>query len=246
MVWWQIVLIVIVSYFMGNISFSRFLARTKKQDITKLGSGNAGSTNVLRNFGFKYGVLNLVLDILKGFVPSFLAYKILSKIEHDKAYSNITLESVLNNNEASSASFVRALVYGVLERKITLDYYLSKLLTQPIKKLNPNVLTILRLGAYQILYMDKVPVSAAVNECVKLSRKSKCGYASGLINSVLRKLSTTNVFIEKTNNKIYDLSIEYSCPETLVKQFVDDYGYTYILATEVIKCKFLAFGCAAY
>ena len=76
MVWWHILLIVIVSYFMGNISFSRFLARTKKQDITKLGSGNAGSTNILRNFGFKFGVLNLVLDILKGFLPSFLAYKI--------------------------------------------------------------------------------------------------------------------------------------------------------------------------
>jgi len=74
--WWQILIIVIVSYFMGNISFSRFLAKTKKQDITKLGSGNAGSTNILRNFGFKYGVLNLILDILKGFVPAFLAYKI--------------------------------------------------------------------------------------------------------------------------------------------------------------------------
>ena len=73
---WHIVLIIIVSYFMGNISFSRFLARTKKQDITKLGSGNAGSTNILRNFGFKFGVLNLILDILKGFIPSFLAYKI--------------------------------------------------------------------------------------------------------------------------------------------------------------------------
>jgi len=76
MIWWQIVLIVIVSYFMGNISFSRFLAKTKKQDITKLGSGNAGSTNILRNFGFKFGLLNLVLDILKGFLPAFLAYKI--------------------------------------------------------------------------------------------------------------------------------------------------------------------------
>ena len=72
----------------------------------------------------------------------FLAYKILSKIEHDKAYSNITLENVLNKNEASSASFVRALVYGVLERKITLDCYLSAVLSQPIKKLNPNVLMI--------------------------------------------------------------------------------------------------------
>ena len=61
---------------MGNISFSRFLAKTKNQDITKLGSGNAGSTNILRNFGFKFGVLNLILDILKGFIPSIVAYKV--------------------------------------------------------------------------------------------------------------------------------------------------------------------------
>ena len=76
MIWWQILIIVITSYFMGNISFSRFLAKTKKQDITKLGSGNAGSTNVLRNFGFKFGILNLALDILKGFIPSILAYEV--------------------------------------------------------------------------------------------------------------------------------------------------------------------------
>lgn len=76
MIWWHIVLVVIVSYFVGNISVSRILAGTKKQDITKLGSGNAGSTNVLRNFGLGMGVLNLVLDILKGFLPAFIAYKI--------------------------------------------------------------------------------------------------------------------------------------------------------------------------
>ena len=52
----------------------------------------------------------------------FLAYKILSKIERDKAYSNIVVDAVLNQNEASSAPFVCALVYGVIERKITLDY----------------------------------------------------------------------------------------------------------------------------
>lgn len=76
MIWWHIVLVVIVSYFVGNISVSRILAGTKKKDITKLGSGNAGSTNVLRNFGLGMGVLNLVLDILKGFIPAFVAYKI--------------------------------------------------------------------------------------------------------------------------------------------------------------------------
>lgn len=79
MVWWEILVICIISYFMGNISFSRFLAKTKKKDITKLGSGNAGSTNILRNFGFGFGILNLVLDILKGFLPAFLAWIIFDK-----------------------------------------------------------------------------------------------------------------------------------------------------------------------
>ena len=59
MIWWHIVLIVVFSYLTGNISFSRLIAKTQNQDITKLGSGNAGSTNVLRNFGFKFGILNL-------------------------------------------------------------------------------------------------------------------------------------------------------------------------------------------
>lgn len=162
-----------------------------------------------------------------------LAFKILNKIEHDKAYSNITLDSVLRTNDVSSASFVCALVYGVLERKITLDFYLSKFLSQPIKKLNPQVLTILRLGVYQIKFMDKVPSSAAVNEGVKLSKKVKCAYASGLINSVLRKVSVNDIDLPDTDNKIYDLSIKYSCPENLVEHYLNDYGY--IKTEEILK-----------
>ena len=163
----------------------------------------------------------------------FLAYKILSKIERDKAYSNIAVDTVLSQNEVSSAPFVRALVYGVIERKITLDYYLSQLLAQPIKKLNPQVLTILRMGAYQIKFMDKIPVSAAVNESVKLSKKVKCGFASGLINSVLRKFASTEIEFPETDNRMYDLSIKYSCPESLANHFVKDYGY--IKAEEILK-----------
>lgn len=79
MKWWHFLIIVVVSYFVGNISFSRMFGKIKHKDITKLGSGNAGSTNVLRNFGFKFGVLNLCLDILKGFVPSIFFYYIFGK-----------------------------------------------------------------------------------------------------------------------------------------------------------------------
>lgn len=154
----------------------------------------------------------------------YLAFKILSKIEHDKAYSNIVVDTVLSNNDAVSAPFVCNLVYGVIERKITLDYILSKFLSQPIKKLNPQVLTILRMGTYQLKFMDKVPDSAAVNESVKLVKKAKCGFASGLVNSVLRKISQANIEYPKTEDIKYNFSIKYSCPESLVEHFINDYG----------------------
>lgn len=155
----------------------------------------------------------------------FLAYKILLKIERDKAYSNIAVDAVLKNNNVVSAPFVCQIVYGVIERKITLDYILSQFLTQPLKKLNPQVLTILRMGVYQIKFMDKVPDSAAVNESVKLVKKVKCAYASGLVNSVLRKVSANEIKYPESDNKIFDLSIKYSCPEELVKHYINDYGF---------------------
>lgn len=155
-----------------------------------------------------------------------LACKILNKIEHDKAYSNITLDSCLEENKksVSSASFVTALVYGVTERRITLDFVLSGYLTQPLKKLKPEVLTILRTGVYQLKFMDKIPASAAVNESVKLTKLFKCSFASGLVNSVLRKVSQNDIVYPDTDDKIYDLSIKFSCPVSLVSHFCNDYG----------------------
>lgn len=155
----------------------------------------------------------------------FLAYKILLKIERDRAYSNIAVDAVLKNNDVVSAPFVCQLVYGVIERKITLDYILSQFLNQPLKKLNPQVLTVLRMGVYQIKFMDKVPYSAAVNESVKLVKKIKCAFASGLVNSILRRVSVNDVEFPSTDNIAHNLSVKYSCPEELVNHYISDYGH---------------------
>ena len=105
------------------------------------------------------------------------------------------LDSFLDKSELPQVekSFASALVYGVIERLITLDYELSHYLKQPLKKLKPQVLTILRMGAYQILFMDKVPVSAAINESVKLTKNNNASFASGLVNAVLRKISSNGI-----------------------------------------------------
>ena len=80
-VWWQLVLACIVSYLIGNVSVARVIASKKNADITKLGSGNPGSTNILRNFGFKLGFLNLLLDMLKGVVPTLVFFLLFKKSE---------------------------------------------------------------------------------------------------------------------------------------------------------------------
>lgn len=75
-IWWQLLLVILISYACGNISFARIISRSKNQDITKMGSGNPGSTNVLRQFGFKFGIINLALDMLKAFIPALACFYI--------------------------------------------------------------------------------------------------------------------------------------------------------------------------
>ncbi len=153
------------------------------------------------------------------------AFQILNRIERGNAYSNLVLDAQLKQSgSADSSAFITALVYGVTERKITLDYILASFLRQPIKKLRPEVLTVLRMGVYQLKYMDKIPESAAVNESVKLVKKNGCAYAAGLVNSVLRKAATNEIVYPDKSDFIKYLSIRYSCPPSLVSHYIHDYG----------------------
>lgn len=157
--------------------------------------------------------------------PRRAAVSVLLKIETDNAYSNIVLANYFKETELSSAdkALVSALVYGVLDRKITLDHILSKYMKSPIKKTAPFTLNVLRTALYQILYMDKIPQSAAVNEAVKLIKKSKESGNSGFVNAVLRQIIRNENQISFTDTP-EDLSVKYSCPLWIVNSFIDDYG----------------------
>lgn len=153
------------------------------------------------------------------------AFKALSKIEKDSSYSNLILSELPEEHTLSEKDRVLAhrIVKTVLERKITVDFNLSKYLSQPLKKLKPQVLTILRMGASQLLFMDKIPPSAAINESVKLAKKNGCAFASGLVNAVLRKVSTNGLVLPDENDENY-LSVKYSFPQYLCKKLVNYYG----------------------
>ena len=155
------------------------------------------------------------------------AVDILLKIEKDKAYSSFSVADTLKNTvieDSRELALAVSLVYGVLEHKITLDYNLSLYLSSPLKKLRPAVLAVLRTGALQILYMDKIPDSAAVNESVKLVKKKGCGFASGMVNAVLRKLAANGLCLPDENDRLKYLSVKYSFPEELVKHYTLQYG----------------------
>lgn len=142
-----------------------------------------------------------------------VAFEVLHKIFSDNAYSNLALDNALKNVK-NDKSFISALVYGVVERKITLDYFIFKYLkTKP----KPKILTILRLGAYQILFMEKVPNSAAVDESVKLTKEINQSFYSSLVNAVLHK-------IENDDDSITNPSIKYSVPENLLNMWIKQYG----------------------
>lgn len=157
-----------------------------------------------------------------------VAFKALVKIEKDNSYSNIVIDSIIKNNniDKKEASFATMLFYGVLERKITLDYIISQFSKTNIRKMQIEILTILRLGIYQIMYADKIPNSATVNECVNLAKKNRLMSASSFINAVLRSVirEKENIIYPKSNNISEYLSIKYSCPINIVELWLSSYG----------------------
>lgn len=155
-----------------------------------------------------------------------IAFEILMKIEKDKAFSNLAIDSAVKAfcRDSTDCAFISRLVYGVIERKITLDYIISKHLDKPVNKLKKDVLVILRIGAYQLLFSDKIPKSAAVNESVKLSKDNKCAYASGMVNAVLRKVTSDDMDFSAIEDEDNRISVQYSAPEELVKFLKYHYG----------------------
>lgn len=158
--------------------------------------------------------------------PRQIAFEALLKTEKDGAYSNIALDFLLSKTDYDTRdrAFVSNLFYGVIERKLTLDYQIALYLSKPLNKTKSDILTLLRLGAYQILFMDKVPASAAVNESVNLAKKNGLQYAAGLVNAVLRKIHKNGLQLPSCERYSEYLSVKYSCPEWLVNKWIKEYG----------------------
>jgi 16S rRNA (cytosine967-C5)-methyltransferase len=158
-----------------------------------------------------------------------LAHEILVRVETTEAFADVLLADRLAG--AGLASVDRALatqlVYGTLAWQGRLDHHLAGLVRMPLARLDPPVLAALRLGLYQLLFLDRVPAYAAVDASVRLARTAGRG-AAGLVNAVLRHAATTGraglPLPERDADPIERLAIEWSHPRWLVARWAAEVG----------------------
>ena len=149
----------------------------------------------------------------------------LNDILYNGKYSNIAVKEMLGKcrgMDKKEKAFFTNLVYGVISRHYTLEYVISQYSSIKLKKLARYVKIILELGFYQLIYLDKVPESAEVNECVKLSKRYCKKGSDRFINGVLRAFLKNRCVIPDDN-----LAVKYSFSQEMAKMFLEQFGYEF-------------------
>ena len=159
--------------------------------------------------------------------PRSAVVKALLTIQEDGGYSNIVLDDLLEKTPLAPADRALAsrLLYGVTERRLTLDYLLNKTASTPVKKMDPVVREILRVGVYQLVFMDKMPAFAAINEAVEQTRQFGCGRLSAFVNGVLRRVERESAaLLAALPSTDKGMELRYSIPREWIRVWRNAYG----------------------
>lgn len=151
----------------------------------------------------------------------------LLSVQEQGGYSNIVLEELLKGQTVNAAdrAYMTRLVYGVTERRLTIDYCLNKLSSMPVIKMDATIREILRIGVYQLLFMDKTPDFASVHESVELARRRGYARLTGYVNAVLRAVQREGESLLSalpSNDK--GLELRTSCPRGWIRYWREAYG----------------------
>lgn len=151
-----------------------------------------------------------------------LALSVLNKCIASEQYSNIALDTALRRHPLSDADrgLLTAMVYGVIEKMLTLDHYIAHLSSRPMDEMSLDVKNLLRLGIYQLEYLDRVPDHAAVNETVAACHKQTRGFVNAILRAYLRQRGS----IPLPKDPVERLSVLYSFSPKLCRVFADAYG----------------------
>ncbi|MEO8574831.1 MAG: transcription antitermination factor NusB [Pyrinomonadaceae bacterium] len=150
------------------------------------------------------------------------ALEILNRIDEDRAFSSALLPQYEASLSQNDRGLCHELVLGVLRRKLYLDAVINSFVGA--KKLDTVVRNALRLGAYQITSLDKIPSYSAINESVNLVQAAKKTSAKGLVNAVLRRISEKPASLEFAD-EVERLSTETSHPQWLIEKWIEDFGF---------------------
>lgn len=158
-----------------------------------------------------------------------LAAKVLQEVYGKQAYANIAMNRVLASADISALDrrFVTELVYGTIKATNTLDWVIGNFVNRPLSKIAPMILYIMRLACYQIMYMDKVPASAACNEAVELSKKythvGTVKFVNGVLRAIIRGKEQLQ-FPDLETQPVQHIALKYHHPEWLVKLWLKEFG----------------------
>lgn len=169
-----------------------------------------------------------------------LAFEALFDVFFKDAYTNIIIRQIIRHNELSLVDkrLFTELVYGVCRKYNYLNYVINQLSTRPIQKIHPIVRVLLYIGLYQLIFLDKIPESAAVNETVKIAKKVTHQGNKNFINALLRNFlrqRQTIILPDKNNNFEEYLSVQYNIPLWLAKRWLKNWGKH---RTESVLCAF--------
>ena len=159
--------------------------------------------------------------------PRAVALEALKRCESAGQFSNIALDIALKKSELSPSDrgLVTTLFYGVIERRITLDFYIGALSSRGISEIDRDTLMLLRLGIYQLAFLDRVPDHAAINETVSLATSKTKGFVNAVLRSYTRKSAEIVLPDASAVGEAKALSVRYSVCEELAHKLCDIFGY---------------------
>lgn len=154
----------------------------------------------------------------------------LLRVEQEGAYSNLELNRTLQEAELSKADagLATELVYGTIQRRLTLDYWLARYVARGLDKLQLWVLLLLRMSLYQMVYLDRVPVHAAVSEAVEIAKRRGHPGIAGMVNGVLRAAARGRAELTLPEDDAMPpaarLALKHSYPEWLAARWIEAFG----------------------
>lgn len=153
-----------------------------------------------------------------------IAYEILYKVDFSEGYSDELINTYADKIEdIRDFNLLRKLVLGVLERKQTLDYIVSRFSKTKISKIDKKILIVMRIAIYQMIYLDNIPDHASINEAVKHSKKLIKWNISGFVNGVLRSISRQKESIKKHIENLDSADTVYNLPMEIIEYFNRSY-----------------------